>query len=65
MVAFYSGAAGMMPDPQGGSADKGEPSRGQRGWTGLGCLNCQVAEQTPGKESQSALQGDGRSFMYQ
>ena len=27
IVAFYSGAAGMVPDPQGGSAEEGEPSQ--------------------------------------
>ena len=48
IVAFYSGAAGTVPDPQGGSAEEGEPSRGQGGWTVLGCLYCQGAEQTLG-----------------
>ena len=47
-VSLYSGAAGMVPDPQGGSAEEGEPSQRQGGWTVLDCLNCQGAEQTLG-----------------
>ena len=27
IVSWHSGAAGMMPDPQGGSAEKGKPSQ--------------------------------------
>ena len=27
IVSWHSGAAGMVPDPQGGSAKKGEPSQ--------------------------------------
>jgi hypothetical protein len=47
MASFYSGAVGMEPDPQGGSAGRGS-RLSDRGTDSSDCLNCQGAEQTLG-----------------